>query len=281
MVERAGLAPRDLDAVAYSYDPAGRLESLSDWEGRPTTFDYDPDGNRTGIARPNGVSSAYTYDSAGQVTSISHANGQEALQQFSYTYDQDGNRTSVTTTDGTETYTLDAMSRLTEVSYPDGNTFTLRDPYSFLPTLGELDRMLLLRRVPLFGQLGPEDLQRIAAAATERAYPAGEVIVRDLGSTNGTYVSNADQPAIYLRRGELPLFGTGSISKRAVVNPAYPHPFERTRHDCRADPRRDQCDDRNHLNGFLPHIGNDIHLPKQTHDQVVERRAVLTGKHDK
>jgi 1,4-alpha-glucan branching enzyme len=26
-----------------------------------------------------------------------------------------------------------------EVSYPDGNTFTLRDPYSFLPTIGELD----------------------------------------------------------------------------------------------------------------------------------------------
>ena len=27
-----------------------------------------------------------------------------------------------------------------EVEYPDGNTFTVRDPYSFLPTLGELDR---------------------------------------------------------------------------------------------------------------------------------------------
>jgi 1,4-alpha-glucan branching enzyme len=26
-----------------------------------------------------------------------------------------------------------------EVSYPDGNTFTLRDPYAFPPTLGELD----------------------------------------------------------------------------------------------------------------------------------------------
>ncbi|MBV8081133.1 MAG: 1,4-alpha-glucan branching enzyme, partial [Actinobacteria bacterium] len=26
-----------------------------------------------------------------------------------------------------------------EVSYPDGNTFTIRDPYAFLPTLGELD----------------------------------------------------------------------------------------------------------------------------------------------
>jgi 1,4-alpha-glucan branching enzyme len=26
-----------------------------------------------------------------------------------------------------------------EVAYPDGNTFTLRDPYAFMPTLGELD----------------------------------------------------------------------------------------------------------------------------------------------
>ena len=26
-----------------------------------------------------------------------------------------------------------------EVAYPDGNTFTMRDPYSFEPTLGELD----------------------------------------------------------------------------------------------------------------------------------------------
>src|SRR4051794_13262662 len=29
-----------------------------------------------------------------------------------------------------------------EVAYPDGNTFTLRDPYSFLPTIGELDTYL-------------------------------------------------------------------------------------------------------------------------------------------
>src|SRR5919197_3414249 len=31
-----------------------------------------------------------------------------------------------------------------EVEYPDGNTFTVRDPYSFLPTLGELDLHLAL-----------------------------------------------------------------------------------------------------------------------------------------
>src|SRR5688572_20914501 len=28
---------------------------------------------------------------------------------------------------------------LLEVSYPGGATYTLRDPYSFLPTLGEMD----------------------------------------------------------------------------------------------------------------------------------------------
>jgi len=50
-------------------------------------------------------------------------------------------------------------------------------------TLGELDRMVVLRRVPLFSQLDPEDLQRIAATAQERLYPAGEALVRqgDLG----------------------------------------------------------------------------------------------------
>ena len=41
-------------------------------------------------------------------------------------------------------------------------------------TLDELERMVVLRRVPLFSELDPEDLQRIAASAAERLYPAGE-----------------------------------------------------------------------------------------------------------
>jgi hypothetical protein len=46
-------------------------------------------------------------------------------------------------------------------------------------TLGELDRMLFLRRVPLFGQLDPEDLQRLAMAATERLFEAGDTLMRE------------------------------------------------------------------------------------------------------
>jgi len=43
-----------------------------------------------------------------------------------------------------------------EVSYPDGNTFTVRDPYAFLPTLGELDLHLIGegRLEELYGKLG-------------------------------------------------------------------------------------------------------------------------------
>jgi 1,4-alpha-glucan branching enzyme len=48
-----------------------------------------------------------------------------------------------------------------EVAYPDGNTFTMRDPYSFEPTLGELD-------LHLAGEGRHEELyQRLGAHVTE------------------------------------------------------------------------------------------------------------------
>ena len=47
------------------------------------------------------------------------------------------------------------------------------------PTLTAIERMLVLRRVPLFGRLTPDDLQRVAATAVERLYPAGETVVRE------------------------------------------------------------------------------------------------------
>lgn len=43
----------------------------------------------------------------------------------------------------------------------------------------ELDTMLLLRRVPLFARLDPEDLQRLAMVAMERLYPDGTALMRE------------------------------------------------------------------------------------------------------
>jgi 1,4-alpha-glucan branching enzyme len=56
-----------------------------------------------------------------------------------------------------------------EVSYPDGNTFTLRDPYAFPPTLGELDLHLAGegRHERLYEQLGahPREAEGVAGTA--------------------------------------------------------------------------------------------------------------------
>ena len=51
-------------------------------------------------------------------------------------------------------------------------------------TISDIDTMLLLRRVPLFAELDPEDLQRIASTCRERVYPKGEALMRegDIGS---------------------------------------------------------------------------------------------------
>lgn len=46
-------------------------------------------------------------------------------------------------------------------------------------TLGDLETMLVLRRVPLFEGLDPEDLQRIAMHSTEHLYPEGATIMEE------------------------------------------------------------------------------------------------------
>ncbi len=107
--------------VSYSYDTSGRLTSLTDWAARTTAFGYDVDGRRTSINRPNGVVSAYSYDAASRSTSIVHQSGGNTLLSFAYTYDVAGNRTAVTTAAGTESYTLDSLSRITGVTYPNGD----------------------------------------------------------------------------------------------------------------------------------------------------------------
>jgi len=47
------------------------------------------------------------------------------------------------------------------------------------PVTRDIATMLQLRRVPLFQQLSPEDLQRIASVATERWFDEGEPLVRE------------------------------------------------------------------------------------------------------
>jgi YD repeat-containing protein len=67
------------------------------------------------------VDTAYGYDTGGRLNAITQTNGGVTLQSYGYTLDAAGNRTAVTTGAGTETYTLDALNRLTGVSYANGD----------------------------------------------------------------------------------------------------------------------------------------------------------------
>jgi RHS repeat-associated protein len=110
--------------VEYDYDDAGRLSALTDWQARTITSGYDPDGQRTSIARPNGIDTTYGYDDAGRLTSVIHSGSGGPIESFSYTLDENGNRVAVTSSAGTETYTLDALDRVTSVLYPNGDQVT-------------------------------------------------------------------------------------------------------------------------------------------------------------
>src|SRR5258708_40232384 len=55
-----------------------------------------------------------------------------------------------------------------EVDYPDGNVFTIRDPYSFTPTFGELDMHLAAegRHEQLYERLGAHVMEHQGARGT-------------------------------------------------------------------------------------------------------------------
>ena len=122
--QRATMTLPGSRTYTYAHDAAGRTSSIVDWLSQTIAFGYDVDGRRTSITRQNGVTSTYTYDAADQITALDHSGAgcQCSLQSYGYTYDAEGNRTSMTTAAGTESYTLDALNRLTNVTYANNDT---------------------------------------------------------------------------------------------------------------------------------------------------------------
>ncbi|MCK9930394.1 DUF6531 domain-containing protein [Frankia sp. Mgl5] len=137
----AGSTPRDLLAESRAYDPAGRLASVTDAEGRTTDHTYWLDDLprqeiRRGYRPPdltNGVlssSGAYdvtvvdrSYDPAGNPTSTSAGGGLRTAQTA---YDAAGRVTSNTVAPGsvvrTSTYTYDANSNVTSTVFGAAGT---------------------------------------------------------------------------------------------------------------------------------------------------------------
>jgi HEAT repeat protein len=66
-------------------------------------------------------------------------------------------------------------------------------------SLGDIEKMLRLRQIPLFEPLAPEDLQRIARSAEERYFASGEELVRE-GETGDELFLILDGRVVVTRR---------------------------------------------------------------------------------
>jgi YD repeat-containing protein len=82
--------PNGVGTVTQSWNGDGTLASVTDWNGKQTTFGYDADQNQTGQTSPSttNVTDTFGYNAADEMSSVSEGNG---TTLFSATYTLDGN----------------------------------------------------------------------------------------------------------------------------------------------------------------------------------------------
>jgi RHS repeat-associated protein len=116
--------------VGYSYDTQGRMATMTNWTGFPTTgarvtaWNYDPyRGYLTSKTYPDGTGPAYDYTSAARLKDRLWARGTNTA----YAYDNAGELWTITYNDGTTpgvTYGYDRRGRQTSVIVSGGMTTT-------------------------------------------------------------------------------------------------------------------------------------------------------------
>jgi RHS repeat-associated protein len=102
----------------FTYTADGFLESVTDPEGRTTSYEYDPIGRVTGINRPDGNFVDFSYDANGNMTVLVNPAGTEHRFGFNQV-----NRNSSYTTplSGSYSYVYDKDRRLVQTHFPSGS----------------------------------------------------------------------------------------------------------------------------------------------------------------
>jgi RHS repeat-associated protein len=114
------------ETVKRAFDKAGRLEKVTDWLGKETTFSYNRDSQNNAITFPAATSNVdeYVYNKAGEMTSVSMKKGAEVLASMTYTRDNLGRVEKAVEVGFPETpentYEYDTANRLTK---NNGTTF--------------------------------------------------------------------------------------------------------------------------------------------------------------
>ena len=101
--------------VTRTYDKAGRLATVTDWNHATTTFRYDPDGDLTSTTNPNGTVATSTFDAADQLATSTLAKGTTTLAAISYPRDGAGQLAGETDSGlpgSAQTYTYTALEQV-------------------------------------------------------------------------------------------------------------------------------------------------------------------------
>jgi RHS repeat-associated protein len=124
----AGRHLRTLDALTgavkynFTYDSAGRLNTITDGDGNIVTIERDTSGNATAIISPYGQRTSLSLDTNGYIASITDPAGESTL--LSYT--ADGLLTNMTDPRGNvHNFSYDALGRLIRDEDPAGGFKTL------------------------------------------------------------------------------------------------------------------------------------------------------------
>ena len=94
-----------------------------------------------------------------------------------------------------------------------------------IQTISTVERVLILQEIPIFANLIPEDLERIAIIAREQWHPAGDVIGRKGEESDVMFVIVSGQVQIVIdsdgREQVLAERGPGEIiGEMAIIDPA-------------------------------------------------------------
>jgi RHS repeat-associated protein len=106
----------DGTSISNSIDPLNNINTVKSGNTTLATLTYSAGNRISGISYGNGVRTTYSYDSRNRPIRMKTVQGSTALLDLNYTYDAVGNVAGI----NTETYSYDALNRLTYSSGPWG-----------------------------------------------------------------------------------------------------------------------------------------------------------------
>ncbi|HEX2831379.1 MAG TPA: Ig-like domain-containing protein [Thermoanaerobaculia bacterium] len=104
--------------TTFQYDPAGRLNSVTDARNNTTVLTYDDAGRVKTMRDPAGRSVTFAYDANNQVTAVTRADGVKHETR----YDPRGRPTTIINPDGTTSRNVFDGLRLSSIIREDGRT---------------------------------------------------------------------------------------------------------------------------------------------------------------